>query len=70
MKPDERHIVFLALDDERNDGSYTVYAMYQGKLKIKGNKVDRGIREEEEFQSFKFKSVDELKEKLHNMKER
>lgn len=70
MKPDERHIVFLVLDDERNDGSYTVYAMYQGKFKIKGSKVDRGIDEDEELQSFKFKSVDELKEKLRDMNKR
>jgi len=55
MKPKDKQVVFLFLDDERNDGSYTIFALYQGKFKINGDKVDRGIKEEKE--AFKFKSL-------------
>lgn len=65
MKPNDKQVVFLVLDDERNDGSYTIFALHQGKFKITGDKIDRGIEDEKE--AFKFKSLNDLKEKIKSI---
>lgn len=65
MKPNDKQVVFLVLDDERNDGSYTIFALHQGKFKITGDKVDRGIKDEKE--AFKFKSLNDLKEEIKSI---
>ncbi|GIQ71449.1 hypothetical protein DUZ99_10500 [Xylanibacillus composti] len=65
MQPGDIQIIFAKLDDELDDGSYTIFALWQGKFKIQGDQADRGVAKHEEVnENFVFESAIQLKDKI------